>query len=158
LVELTNDQFDEIEIRELSCFGVVPMRPVCRPHRLALIPVQTHTEHTSPKSTLVELRSICYCGSAMVVTHSCIRNGHPVAERCRSYLQHSKLRLQMASVADRRRDPNGPTKLQIESRFRDVAIGNRQQAAHGSLLSEARWLATALAETDPAAFPQLFRI
>jgi len=30
--------------------------------------------------------------------------------------------------------------------------------AQGDLASEARWLATALAETDPAAFPQLLRM
>jgi hypothetical protein len=75
LIGLTNDQFDKVEIRALSCFGVLPMRPACRPHRSGLMPVRTHTQHTSVKSTLVEVRSICYCGSAMAVTQSCTPNG-----------------------------------------------------------------------------------
>jgi hypothetical protein len=31
LVELANDQFDEIKIREVSCFGAVPMNSAGRP-------------------------------------------------------------------------------------------------------------------------------
>jgi len=31
LVELANDQFDEVEIREVFCFGAVRMKSCCRP-------------------------------------------------------------------------------------------------------------------------------
>jgi hypothetical protein len=35
-IGLTNDQFDEVEIRELCCIGALPMRPAWRSHRSGL--------------------------------------------------------------------------------------------------------------------------
>jgi len=64
LVELTNDQFDEVEIREVSCFGAVPMKSESR------LP-NTFLRRATANRISWSFRSICYCGSAMGVTHSC---------------------------------------------------------------------------------------
>jgi len=63
LVELTNDQFDEVEIREVSCFGAVPMKSESR--------LNTFLRSATANGFSWSFRSICYCGSAMGVTHSC---------------------------------------------------------------------------------------
>src|SRR5262245_37049744 len=61
---LTADQFDEVEIREVSCFGAVPMK--------SGIPAAEHTllRSATAKRISWSFRSICYCGTAMAVTHS----------------------------------------------------------------------------------------
>jgi len=59
LVELTNDPFDDVEIRE---FGAVAMKTGCRPPNTLL--------HSNRQAHLLELRSICYRRSAMAATQS----------------------------------------------------------------------------------------
>jgi hypothetical protein len=63
-LNLTNDQFDEVEIREVSCFGAVLMKSESG------LP-NTFLRSATANRFSWSFRSICYCGSAMGVTHSC---------------------------------------------------------------------------------------
>jgi hypothetical protein len=61
---LTNDQFDDVEIRG----GFLFWRGA---YEIGILAAAHTSRRATAKRTPMELRSICYCGSAMAVTHSC---------------------------------------------------------------------------------------
>jgi hypothetical protein len=83
---MSNNQFDEVEIRAFSCFrrcaDEIGMPAAVRDTTCAWRnsgPAQRNDFAKLPLTYLAEFRSIC--GSAIVMTHSCTPSGHPGAER-----------------------------------------------------------------------------